>query len=484
MKMMTKLALVIVGFALSGSVWAADSQNQSNQGQQGSSAAQSSGSNTSDEVKAASLGQLLKMVKEGRVENQQVIKERQRRFLADKAKQQQEVANAHQTEKNEEARSSKLEGQFSDNEQKIATLQDLLSKRLGSLRELFGVLQQVSGDTEGVFHNSVISAQFPDRGKWLSDFAKSMGRSTKLATIPEMEKLWFDMQQQMTESGKVTRFKTTVVKLSGQEAQQEVVRVGTFNLISDGQYVGYDPDTAKVKELPRQPPGQYVSTAKALLNAKPGSGWVPFGLDPTSGQLLALQEEIPTTLERASQGGTVGYVIIVIGIIAVLLAIERIISLSIVSMRVNRQMSNATPSTGNPLGRVLNVYEENKSVDSETLQLKLDEAILKEEPKINTRLAFIKLISMVAPLLGLLGTVIGMIMTFQAITLFGAGDPKTMAGGISVALVTTVLGLVVAIPTVLLHAIANGRAQGILHILSTQTAGLIAERAEAEHKGS
>lgn len=478
MKMMTKLALIIIGFALSTGVWAADAQ----QGQQ-SSGQQSSQQNNGNDIKAANLEQLLKMVKEGRIENEEISKERIKRFLANKAKQQQAVEEAKQMQKDEEAKSSKLESQFDQNEQKIASLQALLSKRLGSLRELFGVLQQVSGDTQGVFDNSIISAQFPGRGKWLGQFAKSMGRSTKLATIGEMEKLWYDLQQQMTESGKVTKFTTTVVKLNGQEVKQPVIRVGTFNLVSGDKYVAYDSDSGKVKELPRQPAGKFVSTAEALENAKPGSGFVPFGLDPTSGQLLALQEEVPTLEQRTNQGGPVGYVIIVIGIIAVLLAIERIISLTVMSARVRRQVSAATPDSGNPLGRVLNVYEENKDVDSETLQLKLDEAILKEEPKINTRLSFIKIISMVAPLLGLLGTVVGMITTFQAITLFGTGDPKTMAGGISVALVTTVLGLVVAIPTVLLHAIANGRAESIMHILTEQSAGLIAEHAEAEHKG-
>ena len=127
----------------------------------------------------------------------------------------------------------------------------------------------------------------------------------------------------------------------------------------------------------------------------------------------------------------------------------------------------------------MQVYAKNKGVDAETLQLKLDEAILKEQPLINARIAFIKIISMVAPLLGLLGTVIGMIVTFQAITLFGTGDPKTMAGGISQALITTVLGLTVAIPTVLLHSIVDSRAKGILHVLTEQSAGMVAQHAES-----
>ena len=107
---------------------------------------------------------------------------------------------------------------------------------------------------------------------------------------------------------------------------------------------------------------------------------------------------------------------------------------------------------------------------------------MKEQPAINARIAFIKIISMVAPLLGLLGTVTGMIVTFQAITLFGTGDPKTMAGGISQALMTTVLGLCVAIPTVLLHSIVQSRSSTVLHILTEQSAGLIAEHAENAEK--
>jgi len=124
------------------------------------------------------------------------------------------------------------------------------------------------------------------------------------------------------------------------------------------------------------------------------------------------------------------------------------------------------------------VRDANKDVDTETLNLRLEEAILKETPKLNARIAFIKIISMVAPLLGLLGTVVGMILTFQAITLFGTGDPKTMAGGISQALMTTVMGLCVAIPTVLLHAIVQTRSNSIIHVLNERAAGLLAEQAE------
>ncbi len=434
-----------------------------------------------EEIPAKSLAELLELVKEGKVINKRTNDERERQFLADKSKQQSELNTANRLQREEEAEAERLENIFERNEQDIAAKQEILSKRLGSLRELFGVLQQVSGDTQGVFEGSIVSAELPGRGEWLGDFAQSMGKSSKLATIEEIERLWFELQREMTESAKISRFNATVIKTDGETVQQEVVRVGSFNLVSDGEYVGYDLGTGSINELARQPAARFVSSASDLASSS--SGFVPFGLDPTRGQLLALQVQVPTIEERIQQGGTPGYVIIALGIIALLLSVERFVTLNLVGTKVNRQSSNpGVADESNPLGRVLQVYHANKDIDSETLQLKLDEAILKEQPAINARIAFIKIISMVAPLLGLLGTVIGMIVTFQAITLFGTGDPKTMAGGISQALITTVLGLTVAIPTVLLHSIVDSRAKGILHILTEQSAGLVAEHAESTGK--
>ena len=432
---------------------------------------------TKEEIPAKTLAELLELVKEGKVVNARTNERREREFLANRSRQQDAVNDAQRMQREEEAESARLEAIFTKNEEAIVAKRQVLDKRLGALRELFGVLQQVSGDTRGVVEGSIISAELPGRGEWLGDFAQSMGRSSKLASIEEIERLWYEVQREMTESGEITRFNTKVVKVDGEEVQQEVLRVGSYNLVSDGEYVNFDITTGVVKELPRQPAARYVSSADDLQNAN--SGFVAFGLDPTRGQLLALQIQVPTIGERIQQGGTPGYVIIALGIIALLMSIERYITLSIVGGKVRRQAGNpGSVNSANPLGRVLQVYHDNKSVDPETLQLKLDESILKEQPSINARIAFIKIISMVAPLLGLLGTVIGMIVTFQAITLFGTGDPKTMAGGISQALITTVLGLTVAIPTVLLHSIVNSKALTILHVLNEQSAGLVAEHAE------
>ena len=257
----------------------------------------------------------------------------------------------------------------------------------------------------------------------------------------------------------------------------------------------FDAATKSLVELARQPSGQYTSTTDDLLDAASGDV-VEFGLDPTRGSLLALQVDRDTWPDRIGsmmggiskgecwipwcdgQGEEVGAVIIIVGILGLLLSFERYITLTLIGRKVQAQKKTSIASSDNPLGRVLKVYEENRDVDVETLELKLGEAILNEQPKVTKWINLIQVISVVAPLLGLLGTVTGMILTFQQITLFGTGDPKVMAGGISQALVTTVEGLVVAIPTTLLYAVVAAQSRGIMHVLEEQSAGLIAEHAE------
>jgi biopolymer transport protein ExbB len=282
------------------------------------------------------------------------------------------------------------------------------------------------------------------------------------------------MQQEMTETGKVVKFPATVIAKDGREVQEVVVRVGGFNLVADGKYLQYTPETGNLSELGRQPQGRFTGTTGDLLKATSGS--VAFGIDPTRGQILATYLDRPALRERIGQGGVIGYVIIGLGIVGLLLALERLVSLGLASQKVSAQLKNDKSNNDNPLGRVLQVADEFRDSGIETLELKLGEAVFREVPGLTRSLLLINIKSGVAPQLGRLGTVTGMIVTFQAITLFGTGDPKLMAGGISTALVTTVLGLTVAIPVVLLHTLVSGRSKRILHILQEQSAGIVATR--------
>ncbi len=428
---------------------------------------------------AQSLDQLLDFVKRGQVAESKENRAREQRFAKDKANQAAALKSAEAERARQEQLSTQLENQFEENELLIAAKQKQLKEKLGTLTELFGHLTSASGDLATNVEVSLASAQFPGRETFLRDLVVKMSGSDSLPSIEEIERVWFELLRETRETGVVTTFTAEVASPAGERAEREVLRVGAFNMVdTNGNYLSYD--NGNLIELPRQPSGPYTGWAADLASASGGLN--RFGIDPTGptgGSFLAAIIDTPTLEERWHQGGYVGYAITAVGIFAFVLAIYRMFVLTVVGGKVNAQLKSDKANENNPLGRVLKIHEDNPAMDTETLDLKLSEGVLKETPKLESGLTLLKIIAAVAPLMGLLGTVTGMIITFQAITIFGAGDPKAMAGGISGALITTVLGLLVAIPTVLLHTIVNGRAQRIIHILDEQTTGMIAEHTEA-----
>tara|TARA_E500000178_G_scaffold196433_1_gene194465 strand:- start:3632 stop:5053 length:1422 start_codon:yes stop_codon:yes gene_type:complete len=433
---------------------------------------------TPQEVAAQNMSDLLNLVKQGRSRASSENRAREQRFAQDKANQQSELNRAERERAAEERRSARLEKQFEDNELLIAAKQEQLKERLGTLAELFGHLTAASGDLASNIEVSLVSSEYPNREGFLKGLIAKMTGSDQLPQIEEIERVWSEMTNEIIQQGVVSRFTADVATPSGEIASREVVRVGAFNIIdASGNYLSYGNE--KLAELPRQPGGGAVANAATLADAT--NGLNQFGIDPTGptgGSFLAAIIDTPTLEERWHQGGYVGYAITAVGAFAFLLALLRVVVLTGMGAAVNSQLKSGEAKDNNPLGRVLLVSQENPNIDTETLELKMAEAVLRETPKLESGLTLLKIIAAVAPLMGLLGTVTGMIITFQAITIFGAGDPKAMAGGISSALVTTVLGLLVAIPTVLLHTVVNGRAQKIIHILNEQATGIVAERAE------
>jgi biopolymer transport protein ExbB len=431
---------------------------------------------------ARTLDELLGFVKQGQVKESKENRAREQRFAKDKANQAAELQKAKAERTRQEELSTQLENTFEENELLVSAKQAQLKEKLGTLAELFGHLTSTAGDLSTNMEFSLVSAQYPDREVFLDDLIKKMSGSDQLPSIEEIERVWYELNREMVESGKVVSFDAKVAKPNGDKIQQRVVRVGTFNIVSeDGKYLQYVASKGTLEELARQPSGPYIGWASSLASAS--DGMHKFGVDPTGpsgGSFLAALINSPNLEERWHQGGYIGYAITAVGVFAFLLAIWRLVVLTGVSSKVNAQLKSDKASDNNPLGRVLKIHEDNPAMGAETLELKLSEGILRETPNLESGLTLLKIIAAVAPLMGLLGTVTGMIITFQAITIFGAGDPKAMAGGISGALVTTVLGLLVAIPTVLLHTIVNGRAQRILHVLNEQTTGIIAEHTESK----
>ncbi|MAU69059.1 MAG: MotA/TolQ/ExbB proton channel family protein [SAR86 cluster bacterium] len=424
---------------------------------------------------------LLMLVKEGKTQEQSENSQREAKFLANKNKQAETLAAEKRELARQERIADQLEAEYKKNEEILRVKEEAYQKELGSLVELFGHLQSSAGEAAVQFSGSLTSPQFGlERVDFLNDLTSKMSETTELPTIREIEGLWYELQREMVASGQVVSFDTTVVDVDGESSTCKVTRVGLFNAVCDGKYLEYVSATGQFAFLPRQPVGRFTKTAKKVGNADPGDQ-VKFGIDPTGptgGSLLANLIQTPSLAERAAQGREVGYAIIFVGLIGIGIAFWKLWSLFVLSKAVKAQSGSKTLDVRNPLGRVLKVGEENFKKDIDTLELKLAEAIMAERPSIERGIGAVRIISVVAPLAGLLGTVTGMIVTFQMITLYGTGDPKLMAGGISQALVTTVLGLLVAIPTTLLHSFTASSAKGIISVLEEQSTGILAERAE------
>ena len=422
---------------------------------------------------AKSLDELLDLVETGFSREREENRLRVERFRQAKQEQERLLAQVLATAAREEARSERHELTFNENETALAQLEENLDERVGTMGELFGVVRQVAGDMAGYAWESVTSSQLGNREEILG----RLGRSTALPTTGDLEKLWFELHREMTEQGKVVRYPTTVLTTKGKEERRDVIRAGIFSVVSGGRYLHWDPDIQKIRELNRQPPSRYLQTVSAYEESTNG-GFARLAVDPSRGSLLAALIDTPSPSERIQQGGAVGYAIIAIGLAALAVGIAKWVSLSMVSRKVSTQRNRKQADPGNPLGRVLGVYEANPDVDVEALELKLNQVVLAEAGRLERFMWLVRVVSVVAPLMGLLGTVTGMIQTFQAITLFGAGDPKMMAGGISEALVTTMLGLITAVPLVLLYAFLSTSRRRILSVLEGQSAGLVAMRIE------
>lgn len=205
------------------------------------------------------------------------------------------------------------------------------------------------------------------------------------------------------------------------------------------------------------------------------------------------EPKVKTVKSVIDSGGIIGWVIVGLGGVAVLLMLIRVILLllagantekiiNVVSKKVeNCEIEEAKQylrNKKNSTAKVMKATLRNIDHDREHVEDIIVENILNESSSIDRFGSTVLVLAAVAPLLGLLGTVTGMIATFDIITEFGTGDPKLLAGGISIALVTTELGLIVAIPALLFGNLLTGWAtsikdkmeQGALHVVNTYEA--------------
>lgn len=426
---------------------------------------------------ALTLPELVEKVRKSATESSAENRKRINEFKNERNQQQALLTKAKATLKALEAKTESLKKEFDANEETLANLETVLHERSGNLGEMHGTVKILAGDLRSRLENSFTSAQFSGR----SEFLKKLAANKELPTIVELKKLWLEVTREISEQAKTVKFTAPVLNGDGEiEENVNVVRLGVFNAFDmEGNFLTWNPGKTggTLFRNDKQPTGKYKDMATSFVKAAPGA-LVHAPIDYSKGQILQLVTASPSLEDKVKQGGLVGYVIIGLGIIGLLLALVKFLSLAASGAKIKSQLKNSMPKSNNALGRIMSVYTENPDADIETMELKMDEAILRETAPLESGLSFIKVMYVIAPLMGLLGTVVGMIATFQMITLFGTGDPKSMAGGISQALVTTVLGLVVAIPLTILHSVLQSMARKQTQILEEQSAGIIARIAE------
>jgi len=418
-------------------------------------------------VQATDLQQLLQQIRSDVAADKRLDAQRLAEFRGDYDQQQALLAQARARLAAAEAEQEVLKNRFQVNEDALTEQGEALRARSGQLGEVFGVVKQQAQELRGLVADSLITAQYPQREALLA-FADQK----RIPTLAELEGLWFLLQQEMTATGEVTSFQAPVVNADGHREEAEVLRIGPFTaLTTDGQYLAYTGSV--LQQLPVQPDGSVVAQAAAFAQGEQDRVVV----DPSRGNLLALLAQTPNLTERIAQGGLVGYIILGLGGLGLLVALWKLIVTARVELSVRKQLRQPEqPSKLNPLGRVMLAGEAGRTTDE--TELRVDEALLRETPILERGLTLLKLVTAVAPLLGLLGTVTGMIGTFQSITLFGTGDPKLMAGGISQALMTTVLGLCVAIPLLFCHSLLAARCRRQLLLLQQKGLALLAAQRE------
>ncbi len=423
-------------------------------------------------INAQPLDDLLNDIIKDTKEQKSIDKKRETVFLTDLNKAKKLLSETKQALVNEKQRTENLKISFEKQKSAISDYRNELDNKSVNLKDLFAMLKQESRDFASLLKISMTSAELKNRELFL----ETLTDTDNIPNIDDIKKFWTLYLQEIIESGKIKTFVTQVVDINGDKSNENVTRVGLFSAFNDKQYLRYDDSLQAFVALVRQPNSEYLDYITEYKTNE--NKILPVLIDPTRGVLFSMLKEKATIKERIMQGGIIGYIILLLGGITILFSFYKSFRLFNINAKIDKQLKNNVAVEDNPLGRILLSFNKHQSKDIATIESKMDTAILKEIPEIQSGLPMIKLVAAVAPLLGLLGTVTGMIETFQSITLFGTGDPKLMAGGISQALMTTVLGLVVAIPVLFIFSILTSQSKRIIEILTQQSSTIIAKQLE------
>ena len=389
---------------------------------------------------------LINRVEENREELSKIDAQRIDNFIKKVADRRFLLSKAQKQLSDEEARNKRLEDLFESNELKLAELETELNIKLGVLGELFGVAKQMAGELQADSESAYNFSEHPNRTDALNEIGK-----IKVHNLKNLEDLWVLHLNEINSSGEIKEIKANVINSDGDIEEDSLVRYGPFNMVKNRSFVKTDIANNAYSVLQKQPDR---SLRRQFRSHYRSDGYAVAPVDPTRGFLLSLYLDKPSTFERIAQGKLIGFIIVIIGLSGLIFAAYRYYTLYIYSKTIS---SNENSDVFNKIQSI-----SDNAKDVETFERECDEVLLTVNGNLSWGVNWIKFLAAVAPLLGLLGTVIGMIETFQAITVFGTGDPKQMAGGISQALVTTMLGLIFAAPLLAMYTLLSEKVSEIL----------------------
>lgn len=369
-----------------------------------------------------------------------------------------------------------LNDQYHANDKEIARLQKRLEEQEGAMDEVSGTVRGLAQDTATVLRRSIVSGEKPGRDKQIEPLLSELEFPT-LDNIIKMTDLMFD---EIASNGKISVTAQKFVDAAGKETNGEVIRIGAFNALyrknNKVGYLEYSGAKQAFHELIVTPPSDMAKAAKRFA-AKKSQGLY---LDLSGGAAFRQLTDMPGWYDQLKSGGALMYPLVIVGVLALVLMLERLQVLiregkntegladRITSVLQNKNWNEALrlcKETKGSLAQIIEAGIAHRHERAEVLESVLQEAIQSVLPRLERSMSALQILGMVAPLLGLLGTVTGMIATFQMITLYGTGDPKIMSGGISEALITTQYGLIVAIPIILVHGYFQGRIDRIVGLL-------------------
>jgi biopolymer transport protein ExbB len=378
-------------------------------------------------------------------------------------------------EKKEDRALAKLKKQFEGLLKIEAQLNTDLENEQDEIEAVEGTVRSAAKEMSSLSRDNPITPEFPERPATLSGLLESR-RFPGLQGIQSLMDVFF---QEMAASGTIVRRTGDFVGPDGRKATGEILRIGrftTFFRTADGSVGFLTPEAAGERLIAVQ--GEVPRAMQSAIRAYLDRESLDLPVDPSGGGAAFAQFGTKQTFgEWLDKGGILMWPILIVGVVAILLGLQRLITLGTKGRASDKIMEKINDMANRNLWSEAREYCSSKSriptcsmldgvmehigTSQDVLENSLAEGIMRQQPKLNQFLPTLSVLAAIAPLLGLLGTVTGMINTFQVITTVGTGDPRMMSGGISEALLTTQFGLMVAVPIMLLHHFLQRRVDRI-----------------------